>query len=123
MRALLREHARIDGVLAANDSMALGAIEALEEAGRAALVVGANAIPDAIAALKRGTLLATADFDAHKLACIAAEATVRVLRGLPVPHEIMMPVEIVDASNCGPWDRPIEDRPRPAWEQAVPDAR
>lgn len=116
MRTLLAEHPVIDGVLAANDSMALGAIDALEEAGRRSLVVGANAIPDAVAALKRGTLLATADFDAHAIACLAAEAAVRVVRGLPVPKEILLPVQIVDRDNCGPWDRPIEERDRPAWD-------
>ncbi|MEI7924953.1 MAG: sugar ABC transporter substrate-binding protein [Chloroflexota bacterium] len=119
MRALLSEHASIDGVLAANDSMALGAIEALQEAGRAALVVGANAIPDAIDALKAGTLLASADFDAHKIACIAAEAAARVLRGESVPKQIMLPVEIVDATNYERWDRPIEERDRPTWEAVV----
>lgn len=119
MRAILREHARIDGVLAANDSMALGVIAALEEAGRTSLVVGANAILDAVAALKSGKLLATADFDAHKIACVAAEAAVRVLRGLPVPKEIILPVEIVDASNWRAWDRPMEERARPVWDAIV----
>ncbi len=121
MQAILREHAQVDGVLAANDSMALGAIEAMQEAGRTALVVGANAIPDAIAALKAGTLLATADFDAHKIACIAAEAAVRVLRGQSVPKEIMLPVEIVDATNYSPWDGPMEDREPPVWASVVTD--
>ena len=53
----------------------------------------------------------------------AAEAAVRVLRGLPVPKEIILPVEIVDASNFAPWDRPIEERARPAWSAVVTDAR
>lgn len=120
MRALLREHPVIDGVLAANDSMALGALDALDEAGRRALVVGANAIPEAIAVLRDGRMLATADFDAHKIASVAAEAAVRVVRGLPVPREIILPVEIVDASNWRAWDRPIEVRPTPAWASIVP---
>jgi ribose transport system substrate-binding protein len=121
MRWLLDEFVTVDGVLAANDSMALGAIEALEEAERTSLVVGANAIPEAIAALKAGTLLATADFDACQMACIAAEAAVRVLRGLPVPHEMLLPVQIVDRSNCAPWDRPIEERDGPDWAAVVND--
>ena len=78
-----------------------------------------KAIPEAIAALKSGKLLATADFDAYKIACIAAEAAVRFLRGLPVPHEILLPVQIVDRSNYGPWDKPIEERDRPDWAAVV----
>lgn len=53
-------------------------------------------MPDAIVAIKSGKLLATASFDAMKMACLAAEAAVRYLRGEQVPREIMLPVEIVD---------------------------
>ena len=119
MQAILREQPKVDGVLAANDSMALGAIEALDDAQRESLVVGANAVPDAIAALQSGKLLATADFDAHKIACIASEAAVRVLRGESVPKEIMLPVEIVDRTNCAPWDRPFEERELPVWASLI----
>ncbi|HTP96978.1 MAG TPA: sugar ABC transporter substrate-binding protein [Burkholderiales bacterium] len=119
MRALLAGTPKLDGVLAANDSMALGALDALAETRRTARVVGVNAIPDAIAALKDGRLLATADFDALKLACIATEAAIRHLRGEAVPKEILLPVQIVDASNCAAWDRPIEQRAAPRWEEVV----
>jgi len=112
---------RLDGILSANDVMSLGAIEALEATGRSAAVVGVNALPDAITAIKRGKLLATVDFDALKIACIAAEAAIRHLRGQPVPRDIELPVQIVDAANCQPWDRPLEERECPRWEDIVKD--
>ena len=112
---------RLDGILSANDVMSLGAIEALEAAGRSAAIVGVNALPQAITAIKRGKLLATADFDALKIACIAAEAAIRHLRGQPVPKDIELPVQIVDAANCQPWDRPLEERECPRWEDIVKD--
>jgi ribose transport system substrate-binding protein len=112
---------RLDGILSANDVMSLGAIEALEAAGRSAAVVGVNALPDAITAIKHGKLLATVDFDALKIACIAAEAAIRHLRGQPVPKDIELPVQIVDAANCQPWDRPLEERECPRWEDIVKD--
>jgi ribose transport system substrate-binding protein len=115
MRELLPALPRIDAVLTANDLMALAAIEALEAAGRPAPVVGVNALPDAIAAIKAGRMLASADFDAMKIACIATEAALRHLRGERVPHEILLPVQIVDASNCAAWDVPIEERSCPEW--------
>jgi len=120
MQALLAELPRIDGVAATNDSMALGALEALAEAGRTPKVVGVNAIPDAVTAIKAGKLLASADFDALKLASIATEAAVRYLRGEKVPKEILPPVQVVHAGNCAPWDRPIEERESPSWESVVP---
>jgi ribose transport system substrate-binding protein len=119
MQELLPALPRIDAVLAANDLMALAAIEILEAAGRLAPVVGVNALPDAIAAIKAGRMLASADFDAMKIACIATEAALRHLRGERVPREIMLPVQIVDASNCAAWDVPLEKRQCPQWSDTV----
>ena len=119
MEEWLGAYARIDGVLCANDVMALGAIEAMHAAGRMIPVVGVNALPEAIQALKDGTLLATADFDALKMACVATEAVIRHLRGESVPREIMLPVSIVDRANCASWDRPLAERECPRWEEVV----
>jgi ribose transport system substrate-binding protein len=119
MAGLLSESPRMDGILCANDVMALGAIEALEAAGRRVPLVGVNAIPEAVAAIKRGALLATVDFDALKIASIATEAAIRHLRGERVPAEIILPVGIVNATNYQPWDRPLEERESPRWEDVV----
>jgi ribose transport system substrate-binding protein len=108
-----------DAVLAANDVMALAAIAALDEAGRNSVVTGVNAVPDAILAIKAGKLLATADFDAMKIAALATEAAIRHLRGEAVPAEITLPVQIVDARNCQQWDKPFDQRALVTWEQAV----
>jgi len=116
MQALLAEVPRIDGVAATNDSMALGALEALAAAGVTAKVVGINAIPDAVGAIKAGRLLASADFDAFKISCIATEAALRYLRGKSVPKQILLPVQVVHGDNCAPWDRSIEARECPDWD-------
>lgn len=117
---LLAEFPRLDGILSANDAMSLGAIEALGAAGRRVPLTGVNAIPEAVAAIKSGKLLATVDFDALKIACVATEAAIRHLRGEPVPKDIELPVQIVDASNYRPWDRPLAERECPRWEDVVP---
>jgi ribose transport system substrate-binding protein len=109
----------IEGCLAANDVMALGAIDALRAAGRQAAVAGVNAIPEAIAAIKRGDMLATADFNAMRMAYLATECAVRHLRGEPVPAEIRLPVEIVDRRNCDLWDLPFEQRSLPTLEETL----
>ena len=118
-RQLLQSGLRFDAVLAANDVMALGMLELLAAAGRTSVVVGINAVPDAIAAIKRGQLLATVDFDAMKMGCLATEAAIRHLRGEQVPAEIMLPVQIVDAANCAQWDKPFEQRACPRWEDVI----
>ena len=119
MTDFLKEGIRIDGVLSANDVMSLGVLSALEAAGMKAPVIGVNALPEAIASIKAGRLLATVDFDALKIACIATEAAIRHLRGEAVPAEIILPVQIVDRSNCRPWDRPLEERECPRWDDVV----
>ena len=115
MVTMLAELPRIDAILAANDIMAIGAIEALRTAKRHALLVGVNAIPQAIAAIRRGDMIATADFNAMNMASLAAECAIRHLRGESVPTEIILPVQIVDAANCSVWDQPYEDRECPSW--------
>lgn len=110
---------RVDAVLAANDLMALGASDALREAGRSAAIAGVNALPEAIAAIKRGELFVTADFSALCMGYLAAECAIRHFRGERVPVEILLPVELVDSDNCARWDLPYSQRACPDWEQVI----
>ena len=82
-------------------------------------MVGVNAIPEAVAAIAAGRMLATADFDAMKMSEIATEAAIRHLRGEAVPPEIILPVQVVDAQNCAAWNAPFSARPSPRWDQIV----
>lgn len=112
----------IDAVLCANDTMALGVLDALRSAlGRRKwpFVVGVNAIPEAIAAIESGRMLATADFDAMTMSAIATEAAVRHLRGETVPREIILPVQIVDAANFEKWNMPFRARACPSWREVA----
>ncbi|WP_114964250.1 sugar ABC transporter substrate-binding protein [Alkalilacustris brevis] len=116
MTDLLARTPDFDGILCANDFMAMGVIDALEAAGKQAELVSVNAMPDAIAAIKAGKMRATAAFDAMKIACAATHAAVRLIEGKPVPKVLELPVEIVDAGNCAQWDRPYEERDLPDWQ-------
>ena len=116
---LLESPVRFDAVFAANDDMALGMIAALDAARRESVIVGVNAIPEAITAIKRGKLLATADFNAMKISALATEAAIRHLRGEVLPSEIILPAEIVDRANYAEWDKPFEERALMTWEDAV----
>jgi len=109
----------VAAVLCANDVMALGVIDALETGTARPLVTGVNAIPEAVAAIAAGRMLATADFNAMAMSEIATEAAVRHLRGEAIPPEIMLPVRIVDAGNCAAWNAPFAARPSPVWDDVV----
>ena len=108
-----------DGCAAANDVMALGVADALREAGRKATIVGVNAIPGAIEAIKNGDMLATADFDAMRMAFLATECAIRHLRGERVPANIELPVQIVEHNNLHVWDVPYTQRSIPTLAETV----
>jgi ribose transport system substrate-binding protein len=120
-QARTRECRGIDAFLCANDAMALGVLDALvaEPGAAKPLVTGVNAIPEAIAAIAAGQMLATANFDAMTMATLATEAALRHLRGETIPPEIMLPVQIVDATNCAQWNAPFEARACPDWDAVV----
>jgi ribose transport system substrate-binding protein len=117
---LLSEHAEIDGIWAANDLMALGALEALAAAGRTAELVGVNGLDEAIGLIARGVMLASVDFSAFTIAALATRAALRHLRGESVPASIMVPAALIDRSNCQRWKVPVALRPCPTWEEIVP---
>ena len=119
MENLMQTFPQIDGVLAANDAMALGGVEALEGANRKAAVIGINATPEAIDAIKRGSMLASGDFDGFKMGCLATAAALRKLHNEPVPNQVIMPPIVVDKTNFQPWAVPIKERACPKWTDAV----
>jgi len=115
----LRDHAHIDAVLSANDSMALGALEALDAAKRSAIVMGINGILPAIKQIEAGRMLATVDFNMFKIGCTAARAAVRHLEGETLPEKIILPAEVIDGTNYQAWLTPVEQRACPDWAEVV----
>jgi ribose transport system substrate-binding protein len=120
MENLIQSNPRIDGVLAAADVMAMGAIEALEAAGqKQAKVVGIGGVPESVKAIKDGRLLATAEFNGYKMGCIATMAAVRTLRDEPVPKSILIKGIVIDKTNYMPFEVPGDKRQCPKWGDIV----
>ena len=117
---LIQANPKIDGVLAAADVMAMGAIEALEAAGRKdTKVVGIGGVPESVKAIKDGRLLATAEFNGFKMGCIATMAAVRTLRKEPVPSNILIKGIVIDKTNYAPFELPGDQRQCPKWGDVV----
>jgi ribose transport system substrate-binding protein len=116
---LLQSHPNINGVLAANDSMALGALEAFEGANRKVLAVGINGTKEAIDAIKAGRLLASGDNNGFVQGCIGTMAAIRKLRKLPVPKDVVFPATIIDSTNYKAYDILDSQRSCPKWESVV----
>ena len=75
METILQRNRNIEGVIAGNDTMALGAVAALKAAGLTGkvMVVGFDGSPDAISAIKDGEMHATALQPAALIAEMAVE--------------------------------------------------
>jgi len=92
---------RIDAVFAQNDEMAMGALIALEQARRKSkvLVVGVDAIADALAAVRDGRLDATVFQDARGQGGTAVETAVKIIRQQPYDKQAMLPFQLVTKEN------------------------
>ncbi|WGY72905.1 sugar ABC transporter substrate-binding protein [Burkholderia cepacia] len=120
MENLIQSNPKIDGVLAAADVMAMGAIEALEAAGQKQVkVVGIGGVPESVKAIKEGRLLATAEFNGFKMGCIATMAAVRTLRKEPVPDTVLIKGIVIDKTNYAPFELPGDQRQCPAWSDVA----
>lgn len=94
---MLTANPDIQGVMAANDSMAIGVIQALEAAGREdILVVGFDNVPAANALVQEGKLLATIDQFGTEMAANAIDLAIEVVRGGPeLEGWVRTPIELV----------------------------
>jgi ribose transport system substrate-binding protein len=119
MEKFLTEHKEIDAVLSANDSMALGVLEALKAANRTAIVIGINGILPAVKQIETGGMLASVDFNMFKIGCTATRAAVRHLRKEPLPEKVMLPAEVIDKTNYNAWLVPVDQRTCPEWSDVA----
>jgi ribose transport system substrate-binding protein len=119
MEKFLKDFSQIDAVLSANDGMALGALEALTDAGRRSTVIGINGILPAVKLIETGALLASVDFNMFKIGCTATRAALRHLKGEKLPEKIMLPAEIIDKTNYKAWLVPVDQRSCPEWSEVV----
>ena len=95
--ALVRETPDLKALLCANDSMALGAVAALKEAGRTdVLVAGFDNIAAVASLVREGRIVATADQHADRLAVFGIEHALAMLEKT-TPADQKTPVDLVTA--------------------------
>jgi ribose transport system substrate-binding protein len=95
--ALLSEHPDLKAILCANDNMALGAVAAVEAAGKTGqvLVAGFDNITAIHPLLDKGEVTVTADQHADQLAVFGIEAALKILRGEAPPADQTTPVDVI----------------------------
>lgn len=92
---------KIDGVIAQNDEMSLGAIQALQDAGllEETVVVGLDGVADALYAVKNGTMAFTVMQDHLKIGTAGVDLAYRVLTGEASLEDVVIPFTVIDSSN------------------------
>lgn len=92
---------QINAVFCQNNEMALGALNALVQAGKKdnVLVVGVDAIDDALQSVKDGKMDATVYQDCKGQAEGAIEAAYKLAKGESVEKEILIPFILVTTEN------------------------
>lgn len=98
---MLVQHPQLEAILAANDNMALGAVAAITQAGKAGevAVVGFDNISAVRELVKSGKILATADQHADLLAVYGIEYALEALSSGAVLEDRATPVDLVTAEN------------------------
>lgn len=104
---LLRADRRLSGFFAANDLMALGAVDAVRAAGRtgSVAVVGFDGIRPALDAVRSGAMSATVSQYPYTMGQLAVQACIAATRGQSVPARIDAPVKIIARDNVAAAER------------------
>ncbi|MBE5880791.1 MAG: D-ribose ABC transporter substrate-binding protein [Lachnospiraceae bacterium] len=100
MENILQANGDIKAVFAANDEMALGAVEAISGAGKSIVVVGFDATDDAIAAIKEGRMAATIAQQPDLIGSTAVENALKLIGGEAIPSSIPVEVTLITSENA-----------------------
>lgn len=124
MENIIQAQPQIDAVYAANDDMALGALQALKAAGRdkGVVIMGNDGIDDAIAAIKRGEMAATNATPPYRQGYMGVQIAYRIATKQPVPALLKETNQLITKDNIGQADIIMKgvDPANRYWEAQFP---
>jgi inositol transport system substrate-binding protein len=96
---------KFDAVVANNDEMALGAIQALKASKMLdkTIVAGVDATTDALASMKAGDLKVTVFQNAAAQGQGAVDTALKIIKGEKVPSLVWIPFELVTPANLSQY--------------------
>ena len=100
MENMLQANPDIQGVFAANDEMALGAMEAISGAGKNIMVVGFDATDDAIESIKAGQMAGTIAQQPDLIGSTAVEYALKLIAGESIPKSVPVEVTLITKDNA-----------------------
>jgi len=113
MERMLQRHSGIDIVMALNDPSALGAMAALQNAGRppgSVRIYGVDGAPETKQMIASGDMTATAAQSPHLIGRLAVKQAYDILAGQPPIHLVELPTMLITRDNIGDvniagWDQ------------------
>lgn len=110
--AMLQAHPEITGIFAANDTMGLGAAQAVKNAGKEGKVkiISVDGIQAMLKSIKSGTNTGTITQYPYAEGQMAVQACVAKVQGKKIPSRVVAPIAFIDSSNV---DKAINSFPKP----------
>jgi len=105
----LRQFPNLKAIYAANDTMAMGVLEAVRAVGKLGQiqVVGCDGVSEALSSIKAGELSATINNYPYYMSQVGIEMILRMLSGQNLPKVIYTPQAVVDQDNINKSDAEI----------------
>lgn len=97
----IQSYQKFDAIVAANDQMALGAIEALKVAGRldGVMIAGVDGVPEALDAIENHEMALSVFQNGLAQGENAAKVLKELQKGNPLPDDIIIPFEAITSDN------------------------
>jgi ribose transport system substrate-binding protein len=117
--AILKVHPDIQGIYAANDLMALGAAQAVQNAGKAGKihVIGNDGITEALEAVKSGKMAGSVSQYPYVMGVMAVEACQALANGEQIPEAVDSPIQMITKENV---DQALSSFPEPFFDYEDP---
>lgn len=113
MADILQSNPDVSIVFAANDDMALGALEAVKSAGLAMediLVIGVDGTSDAVASMTAGELDASIAQNSYDMGRTSVELAVELLEGGTIEERVDTGVTVVTQENAEEYGSQLEEQ-------------
>ena len=97
-----------DAIEANNDEMAIGAAMALQQTGKAKgeiAIVGIDGLPDGLATIKRGMLVASVFQDPKAQATSSLQAAIKIIKGEPVETDVWVPFQLITPEQVAVFEQ------------------
>jgi ribose transport system substrate-binding protein len=116
---ILRSRPNLAGFFAANDTMALGIAQAVQNAskGGKVVIIGVDGAKPAEQAIKKGTMNATVAQFPYAVGSLGVEACVAAAQGKDIPTNVESPLSVVTKDNA---DKALAAYPAPFEDVADP---